>query len=95
MYLRPELVQLARAKGESGADLKRLAIPNVYTGIWWYGSYPNHYAGQGETGTRALGELLTEHGIDTLAATLRAIKADKKTFALQKEFFDRVDRLGR
>jgi creatinine amidohydrolase len=95
MYLRPELVQLARAKGESGADLKRLAIPNVYTGIWWYASYPNHYAGQGEAATRALGELLTEHGIDTLAATLRAIKADQKTLQLQNEFFDRVDRLGK
>jgi creatinine amidohydrolase len=95
LYLRPDLVQLGRARNESGVDLKRLTIPNVYTGIWWYGSYPNHYAGRGETGTRALGELLTEHSITTLAATLKAIKADKKTFEVQKEFFDRVDRLGK
>jgi creatinine amidohydrolase len=95
MYLRPELVQQGRATGESGASLARLAIPNVYTGIWWYGSYPNHYAGHGEAGTRALGELLTEHNIDTLATTLRAIKADRKTLEVQKEFFDRVDRLAK
>jgi creatinine amidohydrolase len=95
MYLRPELVQLGRAKGESGASLARLAIPNVYTGIWWYGSYPNHYAGHGEAGTRALGELLTEHTIETLVTTLRAIKADRKTLEVQTEFFDRVDRLGK
>jgi creatinine amidohydrolase len=95
LYLRPELVQLARARGESGADLKRLGIPNVYTGIWWYASYPNHYAGHGEAGSRELGALLTEHEIDTLATTLRAIKADKKTLELQTEFFDRVDKLGR
>jgi creatinine amidohydrolase len=95
MYLRPELVQQARARGESGADLKRLAIPNVYTGIWWYASYPNHYAGRGETGSRELGALLTEHTIDALATSLRAIKADRKTLELQNEFFDRVDRLGK
>jgi creatinine amidohydrolase len=95
LYLRPDLVQLDRARNESGADQKRLAIPNVYTGIWWYGSYPNHYAGKGEAGTRELGQLMTEHSVDTLVTTLRAIKADKKTFEVQKEFFDRVDRLGK
>jgi creatinine amidohydrolase len=95
LYLRPDLVQMARAKGESGADLDRLKIPNVYTGIWWYARYPNHYAGHGEAGTRAFGELLTEHAVDTLATTLRAIKADTATLRLQNEFFQRVDKLGK
>jgi creatinine amidohydrolase len=95
LYLRPDLVQQARAKQESGANLKRLAIPNVYTGIWWFASYPNHYAGQAEVATRELGQLITEHRITTLVNTLRAVKADKKTLELQKEFFDRVDRLGK
>jgi creatinine amidohydrolase len=95
LYLRPDLVQLDRARNESGADQKRLTVPNVYTGIWWYGSYPNHYAGRGETATRELGQLMTEHSIDTLVTTLKAVKADKRTFEVQKEFFDRVDRLGK
>jgi creatinine amidohydrolase len=95
LFLRPDLVQQARAKQESGANLKRLAIPNVYTGIWWFASYPNHYAGQAEVATRELGQLITEHRITTLVNTLRAVKADKKTLELQKEFFDRVDRLGK
>jgi creatinine amidohydrolase len=95
LYLRPDLVQQARAKNESGANLKRLALPNVYTGIWWYASYPNHYAGQAEVATRELGQLITEHNLQTLVTTLRAVKADKKTLELQKEFFDRVDRLGK
>ncbi len=95
LYLRPDLVQQARAKNESGADQKRLALPNVYTGIWWYASFPNHYAGQAEVATRELGQLQVEHTIQTLVSTLRAVKADKKTLELQKEFFDRVDRLGK
>jgi creatinine amidohydrolase len=95
LYLRPDLVQQARARQESGANLKRLNIPNIYTGIWWYGSYPNHYAGQAEVATRELGQLIVEHNISTLVSALRAIKADRKTPELQKEFFDRVDRLAR
>jgi creatinine amidohydrolase len=95
LYLRPDLVQQARAKNESGANLKRLTVPNVYTGIWWYASYPNHYAGQAEVATRELGQLITEHNIQTLVTTLKAVKADKKTLEIQKDFFDRVDRLGK
>jgi hypothetical protein len=33
--------------------------------------------------------------VATLAEALRAIKADDKALALQKEFYDRVDALGR
>ena len=47
MYLRPDLVHLDRASSESGANEQRLSIPEVYTAIWWYASYPNHYAGDG------------------------------------------------
>ena len=90
LYLRPELVKQERAKDESGANLKRLAIPDVYTGIWWYASYPNHYAGDGSVATRELGQVITEQRIGALARALRAIKADDKTLELQKEFFDRT-----
>jgi len=80
------------ANNESGANQKRLAIPNVYTAIWWYASYPNHYAGEGAKATRELGQLVTEHFIDSFTVALKAIKADTKTLQLQKEFFDRVNR---
>ena len=39
------------AKNESGANQNRLNIPNVYTAIWWYADYPNHYAGDGAKAT--------------------------------------------
>src|SRR5579875_577732 len=48
MISRPDLVHMDRAKDESGADLQRLDLPQgVYTGIWWYARFPNHYAGDG------------------------------------------------
>lgn len=90
LYLRPELVKMDSAKNESGASLKRLSLPNAYTGIWWYANYPNHYAGEGAVATKELGKLVTEHTIDELVKTLKAIKADTQTIKLQNEFFDRV-----
>lgn len=90
LYLRPDLVKMDRATNESGMNLKRLSLPDLYTGIWWYGSYPNHYAGEGATATRELGELVTEFTINSLVKALKAVKGDAKTLQLQKEFYDRV-----
>ena len=90
LYLRPDLVKMDSAKTESGDNLKRLAIPNIYTAIWWYASYPNHYAGEGAKATKELGKLITDNVVDQLANSLKAIKADTKTLELQNEFYNRV-----
>lgn len=92
LYLRPDLVQMARADSESGANQKRLSIPDVYTGIWWYAGYPNHYAGEGAAATREFGELVTEARLESLRKALRAVKEDKDAPALQEEFFQRTKR---
>lgn len=90
LYLRPDLVQMDRAGTESGASQKRLSLPDLYTPIWWYAGFPNHYAGEGDKATAELGRVLTEARIDALVRALRAVKADQSAPALQKEFFDRV-----
>ena len=90
LYLRPDLVKMDSANNESGANQNWLNIPNVYTAIWWYADFPNHYAGDGAKATRALGELVNEHYIASLVEALKAVKADNKTLELQNEFFDRV-----
>jgi len=90
LYFRPELVQLDSAKNESGKNLNRLSIPNIYTAIWWYADYPNHYAGEGDKATSALGKLVADHTITQLIDAIKAVKSDDKTLMLQKEFFDRV-----
>ena len=90
LFLRPDLVKPDSATNESGANQKRLNIPNVYTGIRWYASFPNHYAGEGAAATKKLGEYLTEHTVSTFATAIKNIKADTKTLELQNEFYKRV-----
>ena len=90
MYLRPDLVHLDRASSESGANEQRLSIPEVYTAIWWYASYPNHYAGDGSVASRELGQVLTEQRLASIAKALKAVKNDTAAPALQQQFFDRV-----
>ncbi|MCU0244104.1 MAG: creatininase family protein [Acidobacteria bacterium] len=86
---RPELVRLDKARDESGADQKRQAgLKNAYTGIWWYAGQPNHYRGDGAAGDAAFGRALLEAEAGALAETLRSVKADEATAALQKKFFD-------
>jgi creatinine amidohydrolase len=90
LYLRPDLVEMDRANAESGENRKRLALPDLYTAIWWYAGFPNHYAGEGSKATAELGRLLVEHRVESIARALRAVKTDASAPALQKEFFGRV-----
>jgi creatinine amidohydrolase len=90
MISRPDLVHMDRAKDESGADLNRLDLPKgVYTGIWWYAKFPNHYAGDGSVATQELGEFDMNAWADDVANSIRAIKSDEVSPRLQKEFFER------
>jgi creatinine amidohydrolase len=90
LYMRPELVKMDSASIESGTNQRRLSIPNMYTAIWWYAAYPNHYAGDGAKATRQLGQYVTDYIVGSLEKALKAVKADTTTLKLQKEYFDRV-----
>ena len=86
---RPDLVHLDRATGESGSDQKRLALPeDVYTGIWWYSRFPNHYSGDGSVATRELGEWNMNNWIAATVEAIRAAKADDQSLKLQNEFYE-------
>ena len=89
MAHRPDLVHPERAPQESGRDLNRLDLPaNVYTGIWWYAKFPNHYQGDAGGATAARGAAATKTRADNIANAIRAIKADQVGPRLQKEFFE-------
>jgi creatinine amidohydrolase len=91
MVSRPDLVHQDRAAQESGADQARLHLPeNVYTGIWWYARFPNHYSGDGSAATLELGQADMKAYVADLASTIRAIKADDTSLQLQNEFFDKA-----
>jgi creatinine amidohydrolase len=91
MVSRPDLVHHDRATQESGADLARLHLPEgVYTGIWWYARFPNHYAGDGSLATLELGKDDMEAWVDGIAHVIRAVKADQVAPELQKEYFEKA-----
>ena len=87
---RPDLVHMDRAARESGADMARLKLPeNVYTGIWWYARFPNHYSGEGAAGNKELGQFEMNGWIDGIVKAVRAVKADDQTLKIQNEFYER------
>jgi len=87
MAIRPDLVKLNTATSQSGDDMNRLQIANVYTGIWWYAKYPNHYAGDAKDANAELGNVSLDQRIAQLAQVIKEIKADNTTLRLQNEFF--------
>ena len=90
MIARPDLVHLDRASEESGADQARLKNlpPGLYTGIWWYARFPNHYAGNGAVASRELGEFEMKTWIDAIVQSIRAVKADTESLKLQNQFYE-------
>ena len=87
----PELVHQDRAKSESGGDLGRQKLPeDVYTGIWWYARFPNHYSGDGSLATREFGQFRMNAWIDGIVKATRAVKADQESLRLQNEFFEKA-----
>jgi len=90
MISNPDLVHIDRAASESGADQKRINLPeDVYTGIWWYARFPNHYSGDGLLATRELGEFEMNAWIAAIREAIRAVKADDQSLKLQNEFYEK------
>ena len=90
MVSHSDLVHLDRAASESGADQKHISLPeDIYTGIWWYGRFPNHYSGDGSVATRELGEWNMNNWIGAIVEAIRAAKADDQSLKLQNEFYEK------
>jgi creatinine amidohydrolase len=94
MYLHPELMRMETAGTESGANMKRSSLPsNVYTPIWWYAGYPNHYAGEGAKASKEEGKLIVDYEVNSFSKALKAIKADTQTLEVQNKYYDHVEQL--
>jgi creatinine amidohydrolase len=88
----PNLVHLDRANQESGADQARLKLPDtLYTAIWWYARFPNHYSGDGSVATRERGDFEMKAWQDSIVTAIRAVKADHESLKLQNEFFEKAN----
>jgi creatinine amidohydrolase len=92
----PELVKMNAVPPEPAEPLNRLqGLRSTYTAIWWYGDYPEHYAGDARCASREKGLRLRQIQIDDLAEYIAAVKADCAVADLQKDFFDRTKNLGK
>jgi creatinine amidohydrolase len=89
MVVRPDLVKIDKASTQSGDDLNRLAnLPDVFTGIWWFAKFPNHYAGDAKFATQDLGRAMLDEDVRQLVRMIREVKADTKVPELQKQFYE-------
>jgi len=90
LFTHPDLTHIDRAGRESGADQKRQNLPQfLYTGIWWYARFPNHYSGDGSVATKELGEWNVQGWISTIVEAIRAVKADDASLKIQNEFYEK------
>jgi creatinine amidohydrolase len=90
MIARPDTVHIERAANESGADQHRQNLPeDVYTGIWWYARFPNHYSGDGSVATQQLGKFEMDWWIESVVKVIRGVKADEASLNLQNEFYEK------
>ncbi len=87
LAVRPDLVKMETVNTQSGEDMNRLSLPNIYTGIWWYAKYPNHYAGDASGASAELGEVRLAQWSEQLAEVVKTVKEDDISARLQDEFF--------
>lgn len=87
----PQLVRMDRVPKLPARALRRLqAVRPAFTGIHFYGDYPEHYAGDARPATAAKGRRLRDLLVDSLAESIAAVKKDRAVPALEREFFGRV-----
>jgi len=91
-FIRPDLVDQPAIKSQSGLDKGRLnQLKYGYTGIWWYASYPNHYASDAAPADKKLGELLIKSWGGQLAELVKFLKSSNAVEDLQQEFYKRAE----
>jgi creatinine amidohydrolase len=89
MISRPDLVHMDRVQNESGKDLARQKLPeDLYTGIWWYARFPNHYSGDASTASKELGAFDVKTTVEEIVEAIKAIKADQVSLELQNQFYE-------
>ena len=89
----PEMVKRDAIPDGAGLPQRRqgaVADAGIHTAIGWYADFPHHYAGRAEFGTAAKGEFLLHAAAHRLAETIKVVKADDSTLALQHEYFERL-----
>ncbi len=93
MVTHPELLRMDTVGNESGRDQDRLKLPeSLYTGIWWYAKFPDHFSGDPSKATKQLGEFDVNTWVNSLADAFRAVKGEQgdQAIRLQNEYFEKT-----
>lgn len=92
MAAQSKLAHPDRAGQQSGVDQERMKeLEYIYTGIWWYASYPNHYGGDGSKANAEAGELIINDQVEQLVKMIRMVKEDSTVPELQNQFFKEAE----
>ena len=68
-------------------------IDGVHTGLWWYAMFPEQIVGCPSKATKEKGEKAINASVSYVADKLKEIKNDTVVPKLQKEFYDRYDKV--
>lgn len=92
----PELVKMDAIKGKAEPLGRFKHIPeSMAISADWYADYPEHYAGDANKASKEKGVKLRSILVDGLAEYIRAVKNDNTVLDLMREFYDRVDQVGK
>lgn len=90
-----ELVKKEKIPKKLYEPQKRMKdLPPTFTGVHWYSDFPEHYVGDAGQASRKKGEALIEIMTGNLIDYIKAVKKDKVVAGLEKEFFQRVEKIN-
>lgn len=87
----PTLVHMERVIQEQSHSRHRMDEFNehqIFTGISWYGDYPEQFAGDPSGATAEYGEDILNFNVENFIKVLKIIKNDTLVSSLEKEFYD-------
>lgn len=96
LHMRADLVRMeAMTSVEDGLSRDRTGhLPGLSTSITWYADHPTHYAGDARAATAEKGEFLFNACVEKVVRQMRAIKSDRITPDLQRDFYDKCEDLN-
>lgn len=87
LIVRPDLMRLNNFK-EDGQNKARISnLKNVSTGVDWYASFPNQYAGDANFSNESLGNIMKKVTVNALVEIFRCVKQDKNVPTLMNQFY--------
>ena len=97
MGCKPGLVKLEKqCYPEPIAPEKRMPdLPGVQSALWWYAECPRNVAGSPSLATEEKGKKLLDLYVNAFVRLLKKIKQDEVVPQMQKEFYERYDRVGK